>query len=201
MSIAKIAVKFFAVDTVDDLEPVINTFHRWIQEKDAVAGMPIDVADYAHVPNGPGILLIGHEADHAVDMAEGPQGYLYNRKRGFDGARATPGAGPADLEQGDLEEIFRRAIDAAQLLEQAPELGGKLTIGTAKLRIVFNDRLGFPNDAATFEAAKPALEAVLGKIYGAVPTIEHDFDSKAHRLAVNVSFDGEKSLADLRAAL
>ena len=66
----------------------IPVFHRWIQER-RVEGLAIDVADYRHVPEGPGVLLVGHEADYVLDLAEGPPGLLYSRKRGTGGPLET----------------------------------------------------------------------------------------------------------------
>ncbi|MBY0396577.1 MAG: hypothetical protein K2X91_08940, partial [Thermoleophilia bacterium] len=77
----RIGVKLYAEDPAavrpDRFIPV---FHGWIQ-RGAVPGLLIDVADYAHVPQGPGVMLIGHEADHAIDLGEGRPGVLYQRKR------------------------------------------------------------------------------------------------------------------------
>src|SRR5690349_9383466 len=80
-----------------DLGKVIPVFHRWIQEE-LVGGLPIDVADYRHVPSGPGVMLIGHESNYSLDLEFGRLGLLYNRKL------------PA---QGSFEEKLRDAYGAA----------------------------------------------------------------------------------------
>ena len=49
----------------------------------------IDVANYAHVPKGPGVALIGHGTDYFIDEGEGRLGLLYNRKRGAPDAGAA----------------------------------------------------------------------------------------------------------------
>src|SRR5258708_12787722 len=57
----------------------ILVFHRWIQR----GGQPellIDVADYAHVPAGPGVVLVGHEGSYSLDNADNRLGLLYQRK-------------------------------------------------------------------------------------------------------------------------
>ncbi|HEY3154720.1 MAG TPA: hypothetical protein VGK65_23870, partial [Candidatus Binatia bacterium] len=61
MDLQKINVKFFAVEK----EPVpltafIDIFHSWIQASD---GIYHDVADYSHMTNGPGIVLVAHDAN------------------------------------------------------------------------------------------------------------------------------------------
>ena len=69
MNPLRIAIKLFVAPdpTVPvDLEPFTPLFHEFIQ-KASVPGLLIDVADYAHVPNGPGIILIGNEVDYGID--------------------------------------------------------------------------------------------------------------------------------------
>jgi len=43
-----------------NLEPLIPVFHSWIENQNGDE-LLIDVADYTHVPAGPGVVLIGHE--------------------------------------------------------------------------------------------------------------------------------------------
>src|SRR5262245_5785839 len=63
----------------------INVFHQWIQES-ALPELLIDVADYCHVPDGPGVLLVAHEADYSMDHTDGRWGMRYNRKAPLSGA-------------------------------------------------------------------------------------------------------------------
>lgn len=68
---------FFAATTpLDDLEPVLAVLHRFIQRGWA-EGAVLDVADYRHVPDGPGVVLIGHDVDYGVE----PGGLRLLRKR------------------------------------------------------------------------------------------------------------------------
>src|SRR5581483_9682562 len=81
MDFHKINVKFF-VETGNDipLNSFIPVFHRWIQE-DLLEGMLVDVAEYTHVYQGPGVLLIAHEANYSLDETDGKRGFLYAQKR------------------------------------------------------------------------------------------------------------------------
>src|SRR5262245_58264691 len=78
----RLSLKLFAAQPIarGDLHRFIGVFHRFIQEA-AVPGLLIDVADYAHVPDGPGVILIGHEVDYGIDLARGRTGLLTLRKR------------------------------------------------------------------------------------------------------------------------
>ena len=69
------------------LTDAIAVFHRWIQTS-AVPGLLIDVADYSHVVNGPGVVLIGHESYYSLDVSKGRLGLLYQRKAKVHGTDA-----------------------------------------------------------------------------------------------------------------
>jgi hypothetical protein len=149
--IVRIGAKLYAEDPeAIDLEAFIPLFHGWIQER-ALDGVPIDVADYGHVPDGPGVMLIGHEADRSLDLGEGRPGALYQRKRDF---------------EGTLEDRLAAAIEAADGLaddiEDDPAVAG-VRFGRDEILLRVTDRLNAPNDDATLEALRPALEAALAR--------------------------------------
>ena len=72
---AKLQVKLYAEDTTLDGEAYIPLFHGWIRDS-AMPELLIDVADYRHVPDGPGVALIGHESDYFLDFQDGRPGLL-----------------------------------------------------------------------------------------------------------------------------
>jgi hypothetical protein len=176
LRLERFCVKFYAADPgAVELEAVVPVFHRWIQTR-ALPELLIDVADYAHVPDGPGVVLIGHEADYFLDRHEGPLGLLYNRKR--------LGAGsPAERLRGAL----RQALTACRLLER--ELGGGgLRFCGERLRFVANDRLAMPSGEEAFAALRPELEAALAVLYaGGATRIERDATDPRDRLTVHAS--------------
>jgi hypothetical protein len=133
-------------------ETFIPVLHGWIKNR-VLAEMMIDVANYAHVPNGPGVVLIGHACDYFVDETGGRIGLLHSRKR------SAPE--PADR----LADAFRRTLHAAALLEAEPALAGKLHFRANQLLFWINDRLAAPNTAATLAAVKPELDALCGRLF------------------------------------
>jgi len=148
-------VKLFLKDPAGlDLEPLIPIFHSWITGR-PFEEMLLDVADYRHVPSGPGVIVIGHEADYAVDNARGRLGVRYNRKTAVDGDN-----------QSALVQAARAALTACQRLEDEPRLGGKLRFDGREIEIFINDRLLAPNRAETFEAARPELDALARELFG-----------------------------------
>ena len=115
-----------------DLDDLIPVFHRWIKQH-ALPELTIDVANYEHVPKGPGVVLIGHGSDYFLDEGEGRRGLLHNRKR----------AGMAPGER--LSDLARRTLHAALLLEKDLALTGKVRFATDELLFRINDRLEAPN--------------------------------------------------------
>jgi hypothetical protein len=123
------------------LEPLIPVFHGWIEDQAADDELLIDVADYSHVPAGPGVVLIGHEGNYSVDNTGNRLGVRYNRKAALDGNN-----------QDCLTQAARAALAACRRLEAEPRLDGKFRFNGQDLEIFINDRLIAPNDAATREA-------------------------------------------------
>jgi hypothetical protein len=152
----KVFVQVAAGASAPSLEPFIPVFHEWIKHH-RLPELLIDVANYAHVPQGPGVALIGHQGDYYLDEAEGRPGLLYSRKR-------EP---PPPAER--LADAFRRALHAAVLLEGEAAFGGKLRFRGDELLFRINDRLLAPAGEETFAAWRPGLEAIAGRLFaGAV---------------------------------
>jgi hypothetical protein len=155
MDAHKLQLKIYATPAAAkavEPEALIPVFHRWIKGH-VLPELTIDVANYGHVPEGPGVVLIGHGSDYFMDEGEGRLGLLHNRKR----SGAAPGERLADLA--------RRTLHAASLLEKEPSLGGKLTFMTSELLFRINDRLAAPNTDATFAAVKGELEALAKQLF------------------------------------
>lgn len=146
----RISVKFFVEDG-DELEipPLIPVFHRWIRE-DSLPGLLIDVANYKHVPNGPILLIVGHEGDYILDRTDGRTGFLYRGKRAWS----------SDDFKERLRTVWQRAAQAAQLLQSEQTLNG-ISFSESEAAIDFPDRLNVPNSPATFDAVKDDVESVL----------------------------------------
>ena len=169
------------------LEDYAAVFNNWIQ-KQRLEELLIDVADYLHVHHGPGIMLIGHEADYSLDHRAGRLGLLYNRKEQLDGTT-----------QEKLAQALRAALTAAQILEK--ENG--LKFNGSEVQIVINDRLLVPNTAETFAALEPDLRAFFDRLYrGAEYSLTHH-DNSRERFTVSIktsaSFDVETLLKNLSA--
>ena len=85
MNLHRISVKYFVAEPeCVDLDAMIPVFHEWIQ-RSRVPGMLVDVADYRHITGGPGVVLVGHDVDYALDTTDGRPGLVHTRKRSITG--------------------------------------------------------------------------------------------------------------------
>jgi hypothetical protein len=112
----------------------------------------IDVADYRHVAAGPGVVLVGLEADYAMDNAGGRWGLLYNRKAARDGSN-----------EDRFTQAFRAAASACHRLEE--EVTG-LKFSRQEFQLFINDRALAPNVPETLEACRDEIESFLKNLLG-----------------------------------
>jgi len=182
MQATKFQVKLYTRAGDIELEKLIPVFHEWIRAKKISDELLIDVADYAHVPQGPGVVLIGHQSDYYLDVADNRPGLLYSRKRGFEG----------DFQTG-IDDAFRRALNACRLLEEESSLG--LEFATDEVLFRVQDRLAAPNEDATYDAYKPALEQAAGAFFGHAPSLEW-LGSEREPFAVRISTGAGGTVAD-----
>ncbi|MDB5295270.1 MAG: hypothetical protein JWO31_1253 [Phycisphaerales bacterium] len=164
MDSSKLVFKLFLADPTA-LKPgeIVPVFHSLIQRKSVPDHMPIDVTDYEHVPDGPGSLLVTHEANIHLDHGLGRPGLMYVRKQPL----------PGDLKNR-LRSALRYTLEIAHQLEQHPTLAGRVKFSTRELLFRINDRLNGPNTPETFAAVRPALEEVLAEAYP-IATIALDY--------------------------
>src|ERR1700693_4799635 len=135
------------------LDLLIPVFHSWIENQNGDE-LLIDVADYTHVPAGPGVVLIGHEGNYSVDNTDDRLGVRYNRKAELNGGN-----------QNVLAQATRAALTACQRLESEPRLGGKFLFDGQDIEIFINDRLIAPNNSATRELLDPQIQLFSQKLF------------------------------------
>ena len=191
MELHKFCVKFFVENPgAVALGGVIPVYHRWIQ-KQAVEGMLVDVADYGHLPQSPGVMLVAHEADYCMDSMEGPLGLLYNRK--------TPAKGRLSDR---IAGAFRAALGACVKLENEPEFQGKVKFRAGSPVFIANDRLNAPNTEEAFQGLRSDLAAALAKVYPSNFEMRRISTDPRARLTVQVSsLDPVRDVASLLARL
>jgi len=182
MQARKFQVKLYASSGEIALEKLIPVFHEWIREKKIADELLIDVADYAHVPQGPGVVLIGHQSDYYLDVADDRPGLLYSRKRGFEGG----------LQEGVLD-AFRRALVACQLLESENALD--LRFATDEVLFRVQDRLTAPNTDDTHQAYRGVLEEACRAFFGK-PCTQERIGSEREPFTVRIETGSDSSVND-----
>jgi len=190
MDLHKFGIKFFASDAQAlDILKLIPVYHRWIQQN-ALQDLLLDVADYSHVPAGPGVMLIAHEGNYALDETGHERGVMYYSKHKL---------------TGELPDRFAlvasKALQAAKLMSGDTELEGALKVPGNRLQFFANDRLAAPNTDGAYGEIEPALRTFLNRLYaGARYTVTREVDPK-ERMSVRVQAEGEVALDTLLARL
>ncbi|MCH2200898.1 MAG: hypothetical protein MK102_02930 [Fuerstiella sp.] len=149
MNVQHVNIKFFVDGELTvELDKVIELFHRWTAEQ-IRDELLIDVADYRHVPAGPSVALIGHEADYVLDNTGYRYGLRYNRKTALDGSN-----------EHRMLQAVRSALQACELLEAE---FATLRFNRREFEITVNDRALAPNTEETRVAFEPILRSFIGE--------------------------------------
>jgi hypothetical protein len=190
MNLQHVNVKLLLANPTElHLDPLIPIFHSWIRDK-VFDELLLDIADYQHVPDGPGVVLIGFDGDYSVDNTDHRLGVRYNRKTPLEGSN-----------QERLKQATRAALKAAERLEADSRLSGKLRVNGQEIEIFFNDRLLTPNNDASRKTAEPELKSFLQKLFrGAEFSLTYAADARK-LFGVTARASREFSVADLLANL
>jgi hypothetical protein len=180
----KIQVKVYAAKA-----PATNlfvpVFHRWIREK-ALDELAIDVADYEHVHQGPGVVLVGNAFDYYWDLGEGRPGLIYSRKREVPSPEAR------------LTDAVRRALVGCRILEQEATLSG-IAFRTDELLVRLPDRLNAPATEEGYAAFQAELGAVAAKLFSGAKVTLDRFGGARDMLGARVKASASGTVAELLA--
>lgn len=151
MSLHRVSVAVPFAGEVDP-EAFVPVFHDWIR-RGAVEGLLIDVARYGHVHEGPGIMLVGHEGDYAIDLLGGRTSLRYTLKRDVPG---TP------------RELVARALRRlAGAIAEARDVPG-VELDDREIDVRVYDRLNAPNTPETAASLSGEIEAGVADVLGTV---------------------------------
>ena len=177
------------VDGPLGLDPakVVDVFHSWVANQTIAGVVLIDVAELLHVPNGPGVVAVGVEADYALDHTDGIWGVLSRRKNVLLGTNADR-----------IADALESAAETGVRLQEA--FPGALKLSRTSFELIINDRAIAPNSAATYAVAVPEIEAALSGVlgHGDLKLKRHDADPRK-RFGVTVQCAKPFDLAALAA--
>lgn len=139
------------LDTPDapNLDSLLAIFNRWRQVEDHPCDW-VDLADYAHMAQGPGILIAGKRDRYSIDLNPPGPGLLTSTRSGLGGGL-----------QERFSEALRRARELNEALTSEPEFPADFKTRAGCWEVFVNDRLGFPNDDTTDARVRPALAGAL----------------------------------------
>ena len=186
---SRVCVKVYAHEGHDlgnEAELLVPIYHEWIRDG-ALDLVMLDVADYSHVPDGPGVMLVTHELNFAMDRSDGRLGLLAHRRIDFDGTGVEA-----------VADTLVRALDFAGRLERDARLQGKLAFDPAALRIEANDRLQAPNSDEGYAAFEPLVREAVNRAFpGRVATVSRVGNDPRDRLATEVRVAGLAAVGEV----
>ncbi len=133
-----------------DLDAFLLIFDRWRQREDHPSDW-VDLADYAHMPSGPGILIAGKRDTFSVNLNPPGPGLLTSVRNGLEGTLADR-----------FREAFRRARELNEAVLAEPEFPEGFVVRQGAWEVFLNDRLLFPNSDESDRVVRPALASALG---------------------------------------
>ena len=179
----RVCVKIYAPEPhrmEEDAAAFVPVFHRWIRDR-ALDLVMIDVADYAHAPDSPGIMLVTYEISFALDRTDGRFGLFAQR-------RTPPATGNA---VDAVTSTLHYALQVAGGLEQEPGLADRLRFDRSVIRFEANDRLRAPNTDEGYEVFAPIVAAALERLFPGRPnSYQRAVGDSRDRLAIDVALGG-----------
>jgi hypothetical protein len=183
-SLQRLGVKLFCREGAAlPLVEFIPVFHKWIQTG-VLADLLIDVADYSHVKEGPGVILVSDGGIYSIDETNGRRGLMYVRRRAMAGTATD-----------SLAEATKAALRAARRLEQ--DFDGRMEFRGDQLLVFANDRLLAPNSEQTMKQFRPHLEQLLAKLFPSSDCKTTQASDPRERFSVSVVCDANVSLSEL----
>ncbi len=185
----KLTIKFFAESDPFAPAEFVPVFHEWIQTQAIADHLLIDVADYAHVPAGPGSLIVASQANIHMDRSDNRLGLLYVRKQPIDGAKSF---------SDTLSSVFKYALDAALKMQSSEILKGRLKFTTSEIAVGLNDRLLAQNSPETIAEYYPFVAKFAGALFpGEKVTVEPSSRSLKELIDLRIKSSGASSLESL----
>ena len=186
LDLQKIGIKlFFDVNEDYSSKEFIPEFHKWIQNESIKDHLLIDVADYSHIIDGPGVMLIAHEANISLDQEHRKPGLLYMRKTKVNG----------EFKERFIKVLSMTIYNAKRLKNN--NINQQINYISNTFRFIANDRLYAENTDIMQNLYKQEIKKALIEEY---PNINIDFSDisyREERLAFSVNIIDKIDILDL----
>ena len=185
MELKKFGVKLYLnTNGSFDSKDYIPVFHTWIQQKVVDDHLLIDVADYSHIADGPGVMLISHEGHISLDQENLQPGIMYMRK--------------TDMA-GSFKERFIKVLSiitkaANRLCDN--NINKEIDFVKHSLRFITNDRRVAKNTVENQKLYQDAVQEALENKYPGKTWNIDNFASENERLAFTVNFSKDTDILD-----
>jgi len=155
-------------------------FTRWLSDEERW----MDIADYAHVPSGPVVMIVGADAQFSIDAAKGELGVLYSHRGTLEGSASER-----------IASALRIALQLVADLESEDDC--PIRVRTDRADVSVNDRSEYPNQADTAAAFTADVTAAAESVFGAAPTSVEHTGGPDQRLGVRVTLASNVPAAQL----
>ena len=180
MDLQKFGVKlFFNTNGSFDSKDFIPVFHNWIQDKIVDDHLLIDVADYSHIPDGPGVMLVAHEGNFSLDEESQQPGIIYMRKTEIAGSFKER-----------FNTVLSTVVKAANRLNDN-NISKQVDFKLNSFRFIANDRLYAENTADNQHLYKQKIQKSLDGKYLESQFEFGDVSDENERLAFTVNFSND----------
>ena len=180
MDLQKFGVKLF-INTNGSYssKDFVPVFHNWIQDKVIDDHLLIDVTDYSHIPDGPGVMLIAHEGNFSLDQENQHPGIMYMRKTEISGSFKER-----------FNKVLSTVVKAANRLNDN-NISKQVDFKLNSFRFIANDRLYAENTADNQGLYKRKIQKALDGKYSDSQFEFRDVSDKNERLAFTVNFSND----------
>ena len=180
MHLQKFGVKlFFNKNESFNSKDFIPVFHNWIQDKIVDDHLLIDVADYSHIPDGPGVMLVAHEGNFSLDQESLQPGIMYMRKTAIAGSFKER-----------FKTVLSTVIKAANRMSDN-DISKQVAFKPNLFRFIANDRLYAKNTDDNQNLYKQKIQTALGGIYPGCQFEFGDISDANERLAFTINFSND----------
>jgi len=185
MDLQKFGIKLYLnTDGNFESKDFIPVFHNWIQEKVVDDHLLIDVADYSHITDGPGVMLIAHEGHFSLDQENHQPGILYMRKTEING----------NFKERFIK-IFTTAIQAANRLRDN-NIDQEIDFIKNSFRFIANDRRFAKNTLENQILYQDEVQKSLEELYPTSRVEYKNISSANERLAFTINFSKDINILE-----